>query len=50
MVYDQLGDRPRARQYARDSLKNGLTLTDMQSRYGLRNLAKDKDLQEVAKK
>ncbi len=49
-VYDELGDRPRALQYARDSLKNGLTLTDMQSRYGLRNLAKDKDLQEAAKK
>src|SRR5207249_11337845 len=37
-TYDDLGDRKRAIQFARDSLKNGYTLTDLQERPALQGL------------
>jgi serine/threonine-protein kinase len=40
-TYDELGDRERAIQYARDSLKNGSTLTDLQQRPALLGLLAD---------
>jgi eukaryotic-like serine/threonine-protein kinase len=40
-TYENLGDRKRAIQYARDSLKNGYTLTDLQRRPGLLGLLAD---------
>ena len=40
-TYDDLGDRKRAIQYARDSLKNGYTLTDLQQRPALLGLLAD---------
>jgi len=40
-TYDDLGDRKRAIQYARDSLKNGYTLTDLQERPALQGLLAD---------
>src|SRR5712664_1490287 len=40
-TYDDLGDRKRAIQYARDSLKNGYTLADLQERPALAGLLAD---------
>ena len=40
-TYDDLGDRKRAIQFARDSLKNGYTLTDLQQRPALLGLLAD---------
>ena len=40
-IYEHLGDRKRAIQYAHDSLKNGYTLTDLQRRPGLLGLLAD---------
>ena len=40
-TYDDLGDRKRAIQFARDSLKNGYTLTDLQERPALQGLLAD---------
>src|SRR6266480_1538456 len=40
-TYDDLGDRKRAIQYARDSLTNGYTLTDLQQRPALLGLLAD---------
>ncbi|HYT22903.1 MAG TPA: protein kinase [Candidatus Polarisedimenticolia bacterium] len=40
-TYDDLGDRKSAIQYARDSLKNGYTLTDLQERPALQGLLAD---------
>jgi serine/threonine-protein kinase len=40
-TYEHLGDRKRAIQYARDSLKNGYTLRDLQRRPGLSGLLAD---------
>jgi serine/threonine protein kinase/tetratricopeptide (TPR) repeat protein len=40
-TYDDLGDHKRALQYAKESLKNGFTLTDLQRRPGLQSLLAD---------
>jgi len=40
-TYDDLGDRPRAIQYAQESLKNGYTLPDLQQRPALSGLLAD---------
>jgi eukaryotic-like serine/threonine-protein kinase len=39
--YDELGDRKRALQYAKDSLKHGYALTDLQRRPGLTGVLAD---------
>jgi predicted Zn-dependent protease len=40
-TYDDLGDRKRAIQYAKESLKNGYTLTDLQRQPALQQLLAD---------
>jgi eukaryotic-like serine/threonine-protein kinase len=48
-VYEILGDRRRAIDYARDSLKHGATLSDLQGSFFLRELVKDASFQGPAK-
>ena len=48
-TYDDLGDRKRAIQYARDSLKNGYTLADLQERPALAGLLADPSFRPRAK-
>jgi len=40
-TYETLGERPLARQYAQDSLKNGSTLIDLRRRPPLQGLLAD---------
>ena len=48
-VYDRLGDRGKALEYARAGLKNGATMDDLRNRYALRELVRDASFQGPGK-
>jgi len=48
-TYEALGNRKAALQYAHETLKNGATLANLQTRYGLQNLVTDKSFRESEK-
>jgi serine/threonine protein kinase/tetratricopeptide (TPR) repeat protein len=48
-TYEALGNRKAALQYAHETLKNGSTLANLQTRYGLQNLVTDKSFRESEK-
>jgi serine/threonine-protein kinase len=48
-VYENLGDRKRAMEYARESLKDGGTIADLQNDYYLRGLVNDTNFQGPGK-
>jgi tetratricopeptide (TPR) repeat protein len=48
-VYDRLGDRGKALEYARAGLKDGATMDDLRNRYALRDLVGDASFQGPGK-
>jgi serine/threonine-protein kinase len=48
-IYEQLGDRARAIEYAHESLTNGGTMDDLRGHFGLRELSSDASFQGPSK-